>query len=85
MKRKPYNTRRYRHIMWDGIYDTYKDPDCKRELSWTEMAHIMNDVNNEILVWQNKYDEMKNEYKKMKIQYEQVKEKYERCRNGKGR
>ena len=61
MRRKPYSTWRYVHIMWDGIYDTYRDPDCERELTLTEIAKIMNDVDNQIRVWQNKYDEVKRE------------------------
>ena len=57
--------KRYEHIMWDGIYDNYNDPNHEHELSFTQIVNIMNDRNNEIQVWKNKYDEMKKKYKSM--------------------
>ena len=64
MRRKPFSKRRYKWIMWDGIWDTVKE----EYVSWYEIEEVMNDTNNQIKVWQKKYDEMK--------------EKYERCKNG---
>ena len=55
MKSKPYNKRRYQWIMWDGIWDTVK----QEYVSWPEIERVMNDTNNQIKVWQKKYDEMK--------------------------
>lgn len=51
--------------MCDGIYDTYNDPNYEHELTSEQIIDIMNDKNNEIQVWKNKYDEMKKKYKNM--------------------
>lgn len=48
--------------MCDGIYDTYNDPKYEHHLSSERIIDIMNDKNNEIQVWKNKYDEMKKKY-----------------------
>lgn len=74
MEEKKYTHYRYKGLfltlnMCDGIYDTYKDPNFDYPLSSEKIIDIMNDKNNEIKVWQKKYDEMK--------------EKYERCKNAK--
>lgn len=61
-------SKRYDYILWDGIYDTHKDPHYQDPLDFSEIIKIMNDVDNQIKVWQKKYDEMKI--------------KYERCKNG---
>ena len=50
--------------MCDGIYDTYNDPNYNHELSSEKIIEIMNDKNNEIEIWKNKYDEMKNRLSK---------------------
>ena len=62
-------SKRYVHILWDGIFDSYKDPSFNEPMSLDEIVKVMNDTNNQIRIWKQKYDEMK--------------AKYERCRDGK--
>lgn len=59
--------------MCDGIYDTHNDPNYDRPLTSDEMINIMNDANNQTVVWQRKYDEMKEKYLKVKKELEQLK------------
>ena len=60
---------RYVHIMWDGIFDSHNDPNYENQMDFSDIVRGMNDTDNQIKVWQKKYDEMK--------------AKYERCKNGK--
>lgn len=55
MREKPMSKRRYQWIMWDGIWDTAKE----EYVSWPTIEKVMNDTDNQIKVWQQKYDEMK--------------------------
>ena len=59
--------------MCDGIYDTYNDAEYNHYLSSERIIDIMNDRNNEIQVWKNKYDEMKQKYDEIKQKYEELK------------
>ena len=54
--------KRYVHILWDGIFDKHNDPELETPLTQQEIVDVMNDRNNEIKVWQRKYDEMKRKY-----------------------
>ena len=62
-------SKRYIHIMWDGIFDSHNDPNYEKPMDLDQIVRVMNDTDNQIKVWQKKYDEMK--------------AKYERCKNGK--
>lgn len=62
MRRKMWNERRYEYIMWDGMWDNYKEEYC----SWYTIEDVMNDSHRQIEVWKKKYDEMKEKYERCK-------------------
>ena len=55
MRPKKESERRYQWILWDGIWDTVKE----EFVDWPTIEKVMNDTENQIRVWQKKYDEMK--------------------------
>lgn len=57
-----WNERRYEYIMWDGMWDNYKEEYC----SWYTIEDVMNDSHRQIEVWKKKYDEMKEKYERCK-------------------
>lgn len=62
MRRKMWNERRYEYIMWDGMWDNYKEEYC----SWYTIEDVMNDSHRQVEVWKKKYDEMKEKYERCK-------------------
>lgn len=60
--------KRYVHIMWDGFFDRHNDPELEKPLTPEQVIAVMNDTDNQIKVWQRKYDEMKRKYYELKKQ-----------------
>ncbi|MBO5180167.1 MAG: hypothetical protein J6B87_07485 [Clostridia bacterium] len=62
MRRKKWSEKRYHYILWDGIWDSYKEEYC----SWYTIEDVMNDSYRQVEVWKKKYDEMKEKYERCK-------------------
>lgn len=59
--------------MCDGIYDKHNDPNYNHPLTSEKIIDIMNDSDNQIKIWQKKYDEMKKKNLSLKQELDNLK------------